>query len=106
MAFKAITANRLSDGIAVWLAEAGQWTTHFDRAVIAQTSSHAALLEEIAAEAVAACDVVDALTIDVVLEEGRPAPKKLKERIRALGPTVRRDLGKQAENAADVERAA
>ena len=103
---KAITANRLDDGIAVWLTAEGGWTERFAEAQVADTPALQESQEAIAAEAVALCSVVDALPIDVVLEDGIAVPKKLKERIRALGPTVRLDLGKQAQQALQIEKAA
>ena len=97
MSLKAITANRLIDGIAVWLTPAGRWSESVYDARIAEDTESLAAMEAIAADATKACIVVDALPIDVKLEDGQPIPTKNKERIRALGPTVRLDLGKQAD---------
>lgn len=97
MSLKALKANRLSDGEAVWLTDAGGWS---DRVSAARTEGDAdghAALEKIGAQATADALVVDAELIDVEIRDGAPVPTKLKERIRALGPTVRLDLGKQAE---------
>ena len=41
-------------------------------------------------------EVVDVNLIDVELIDGVPVPIRLRERIRAAGPTNRSDLGKQA----------
>ena len=50
-----------------------------------------------AAKAADANLVVDPYPIELELRAGHLAPKALRERIRATGPTVRVDLGKQAE---------
>ena len=49
--------------------------------------------------------IVDPYAIEVELRNGHYAPKALREAIRAAGPTVRRDLGKQAEGLAPVAAA-
>ncbi len=97
MSLKALKANRLIDGEAVWLTEAGGWS---DRVSAARTEADAeghATLEQIGVQATADSIVVNAELIDVEIRDGAPVPTKLKERIRALGPTVRLDLGKQSE---------
>jgi hypothetical protein len=43
--------------------------------------------------------VVDPYLIEVTREGAVPRPVRLREAIRARGPTVRPDLGKQAEGA-------
>jgi hypothetical protein len=42
--------------------------------------------------------VVDVYAIDVAIEDGRIRPLVYRERIRAEGPSVRLDLGKQSAN--------
>jgi sulfite reductase (NADPH) hemoprotein beta-component len=50
------------------------------------------------AEAAAAANlVVEPYAIELEMRAGHLAPKALRERIRASGPTVRSDLGKQAQ---------
>ncbi|KZD07405.1 DUF2849 domain-containing protein [Oceanibaculum pacificum] len=93
---KIITANRLIDGEVVWLGPDGDWV----EAVAAAAIFDAAALEvgmEGARRGVAAGLVVDPLAIDVVLRGGAPVPSRLRERIRAFGPTVHPDYGKQAD---------
>jgi len=55
-----------------------------------------------ASQDVAASLIVDPYAIEVELRNGHYAPKALREAIRAAGPTVRRDLGKQANGLAPV----
>ncbi len=90
-----ITANRLSDGIVVFLDTQGGWTEDFHAgAVIVDETAKAGALERGAASA-AANEVVEPYWIDLERRGGHYVPKALREAIRATGPTVRRDLGKQ-----------
>lgn len=41
--------------------------------------------------------VVDAYLVDVAIEDGVPVPRHYRERMKTTGPSIRRDLGKQAE---------
>jgi hypothetical protein len=92
---KVLTANRLSDGAVVYLG-AGGWSEWIDAASVAADETAAADLEARGAQAVAERQVVDPYLIDVISEGGHLAAARLRERIRAAGPTVRLDLGKQA----------
>jgi sulfite reductase (NADPH) hemoprotein beta-component len=92
-----IVASRLTDGLVVFLDAAGGWTEDFHRgAILADASARAAALE-IATRAAADNLVVDPYPMELELRAGHPEPKALRERIRAMGPTVRSDLGKQAQ---------
>ncbi len=85
---KIITANRLSDGAVVFLSAEG-WITEIARAAVlsAQDAIEAGLAA--AARAVADREVIDTAAIDVTVEENAgPVPVRLRERIRAFGPTV------------------
>ncbi|MBK8457874.1 MAG: DUF2849 domain-containing protein [Phyllobacteriaceae bacterium] len=91
-----LTANRLIDGEAVWLAADHSWTDTIDAADIARDANAAQRLADIGEASRRANAVVDVNLIDIDLIAGRIAPKRLRERIRASGPTNRPDLGKQA----------
>ena len=97
-----VTANRLIDGIVVFQDEAGGWSADFARAAVHEDAA-AALAR--AGEDVAASLIVDPYAVEVELRNGHYAPKTLREAIRATGPTVRRDLGKQAEGLAPIAAA-
>jgi Protein of unknown function (DUF2849) len=91
-----VTANRLADGIVVFLGDGQRW-------VEALEAAHLHADATIAAEALAAAKhdeardiVVEPYLVDVVDRNGVRAAKHLREAIRAAGPTIRRDLGKQA----------
>jgi hypothetical protein len=92
-----LLANDLRDGDVVFYA-AGGWTRDPAAAEIAVDDSAAARLQAAAAAALAANTVVDAYLVDVTLDAaGWPTPKHFRERFKTLGPSNRRDLGKQAE---------
>lgn len=94
---KVLTANRLSDGIAVWLGANGQWLENIDNALIARHQAASDALDEAGKSAFNANVVVDIALIDVDEQNGDIYPIRLRERIRATGPTIRLDLGKQAD---------
>lgn len=93
---KVLTANRLADGEAVWFARDGSWAETIGPAEVAGDKEGEARLEAIGKSAYEANAVVDVAVIDVDLVDGEIVPHRLRERIRAAGPTNRADLGKQA----------
>lgn len=96
----AYTANNLLDGEAVWLSENGAWVKSVEAAKAFITEEERQTGAEAAARADADNLVVEPYQIDVTVEGGVILPIKFRERIRAAGPTMRLDLGKQAELAA------
>ena len=92
-----ITANRLRDGIAVFMTRAGEWSETIDEAVLAVEPQAAAALEARAKEDEKKTLVTGAYLVDAERLHGRVRASHIRERMRALGPTVRLDLGKQAE---------
>ncbi|WP_157016274.1 DUF2849 domain-containing protein [Mesorhizobium xinjiangense] len=93
---KILTANRLTDGEAVWLASDRSWAETIDAAEIARDKAGEETLERAGEAAAQNNEVVDVNLIDVDMVDGRIVPVRLRERIRAAGPTFRADLGKQA----------
>ena len=83
-----VTANRLGDGIVVYLASDGSWTEEIGRARIAKTQDEVAALEAQAAEAVKARVVVAVYPMDVALHDGAVDPLSVRERIRAAHRTT------------------
>lgn len=91
-----ITANRLGDGVVVFLDAKGAWTEDFHlAAVLADEAAKAAALAR-GKQSEAANEIVDPYWIDLESRAGHLVPKALREAIRASGPTIRKDLGKQA----------
>jgi hypothetical protein len=103
-----VTANRLSDGVVVFQDATGAWVEDFNYAAL--LSDEGALAAALARAQQSADDneVVEPYAIDLESRGGHFTPKALRETIRASGPTVRRDLGKQAQGQAPtiVQRAA
>lgn len=90
---KAVTANRLHDGVVVYLAPDGSWT---ERLADAALYDAAAAEPALAAARARVTEIASAYLIEA--EAGRAVGREtIRETIRSAGPTVRRDLGKQAE---------
>jgi hypothetical protein len=85
---KAITANRLGDGLVVFLDAAGGWSLAIGDARLVSDGPD---LDEANAYAKAQHDariVVEPYPIDIEIVDGKPVPVRLRERIRAEGPTI------------------
>lgn len=95
-----VTANRLRDGIAVFLTRSGAWSEKIDEAALALEPQAAAALEARAKDDEKATLVTGSYLIDAERREGRIRAAHIRERMRTLGPTVRLDLGKQADGTA------
>jgi hypothetical protein len=91
-----ITANRLTDGVVVFQTIDDTWTEDFIRAAVLSDPQATAGALARAKQDEANNIVVDPYAIVVEERNGHLAPKALREAIRATGPTIRRDLGKQA----------
>ena len=91
-----LTANRLNDGEAVWLAADHSWVDVIDAAEIARDDAAARRIAGVGEASRLRNEVVDVNLIDIDLVSGRIAPRRLRERIRAAGPSNRTDLGKQS----------
>lgn len=88
MTDKVLTANRLTDGIAVWLNASGEWTERLQEALVARHAEAEASLEAIGKRDFSANLVVDVNVIEVEEVAGQIRPLRLRERIRAAGPTM------------------
>ena len=95
-----VTANRLRDGIAVFLTRSGAWSEKIDEAALALEPQAAAALEARAKDDETATLVTGSYLIDAERRDGRIRAAHMRERMRTLGPTVRLDLGKQADGTA------
>lgn len=94
---KIITANDLVDGNVIYLTADGEWSETPKNAAIAIDAEEEKGLLALAQKSVTANRVIDPQPIPVSRDAGTVAPQKLREQIRATGPTVRGDLGYQAE---------
>ncbi len=92
-----LIANTFLEGEVVFRAT-GRWTPDPAEALVAHDEAAADALEREAAEGFARNEVVDAYLVDVTIDPaGVPVPRHFRERFKTLGPSVRPDLGKQAE---------
>ena len=83
---KILTGNDLKTGDVVWWDGEG-WSRHIEDAADASDDAETILAREEAARRV---NVPYAIAAE--LHDGKPRPAHIKDRVRALGPTVRPDL--------------
>ncbi|MEX2296526.1 MAG: DUF2849 domain-containing protein [Dongiaceae bacterium] len=98
MTAKIFNANDILSGRVVYLAADGNWSERIGDAAIVQSAEDEARLQAIADAAFAARRVVDVYAIEIAIEDGQTRPLIYRERIRAEGPSIRLDLGKQSAN--------
>lgn len=85
---RVISANRLRDGIVVYLGAHDEWVTHFEEAALL-TSQEACEAGQAQARASLATNViVDPVTVDVVEDADGRRATMLRNAIRAFGPTI------------------
>jgi len=90
-----LTANTLGRGEAVYFSTKDGWVPDITRAeILADEDAKPAL--EAAGEWVRRREIVNPYIFAVRIDGEQVTPVKTREVIRAAGPTVRRDLGKQA----------
>jgi hypothetical protein len=87
-----IIANRLRDGVVVFLAPNEGWQPAIAAGALIDNEADAAKLMAVAMRHVDECKVIDPQLIEVEVESGQPRPTAIREAIRAFGPTVRTDL--------------
>lgn len=92
---KVITANRLTFGEVVYWTESAGWQSSLQRAQVLNDADTEVALK-LAAESVTRCEVVAPYAFPVRVEHGRVTALSAREQIRARGPSVRLDVGKQA----------
>jgi Protein of unknown function (DUF2849) len=83
-----VTANRLVDGIVVYLAPDGSWAEEIARARIASTEDETQALESQAEQAVKDRIVVAMYAMPVEIKDGAVDPLSVRERIRASHRTT------------------
>jgi hypothetical protein len=91
-ALQAITANRLSDGIVVFLGPNDRWVERIAEARVFEGKEAIAAAEAVGEAAVKARVVLGSYAIDVATGPRGPVPTRLREKIRAFGPTARTDV--------------
>ena len=91
-----LIANDLAEGDVVFASGDG-WTRDPRAAKIADSEAAALELSAFGEAQRQANIIVDCYLVPVDVVAGAPQPKHYREALRLLGPSVRRDLGKQAE---------
>ncbi len=81
-----VTANRLVDGRVVFRDRAGSWVATIAAAAVLEPAEAKDAVAASAAD-VAARTILDPYAVDVVTSAGGIAPKSMREKIRAAGPT-------------------
>ena len=89
-----LVANRLLDGSVVYLAEDDTWTEAIGSAKRLDSEEEKRLAEATGNEAVNACHVIGAELVALAETCSELKPARLRETIRAIGPTVRPDLAR------------
>jgi hypothetical protein len=97
-----IIANRLVDGVVVFLAPGDGWEPAIAAGTVIDDDAEAQRLLGVAKQHEARCLVIDPLLIQVKVENGRVTPTEIREAIRAFGPTVRTDLTDVDQPAVDL----
>jgi hypothetical protein len=87
-----LTANRLGDGIVVFLDFEGAWSESLDEAVVARSPDEVKALEDRGTYDAARNLVVEPYLVEVREDGGRLLPLRARERVRALGPSILDDV--------------
>ena len=87
-----IIANRLRDGVVVFLAPGEGWEPAIAAGTLIDNEGDAVTLMAVAKRHEGECQVIDPQLIDVEIQDGQPRPTAIREAIRAFGPTVRTEL--------------
>jgi Protein of unknown function (DUF2849) len=96
MTDQVLTANRLSDGAVVYLTKSGIWSEWIAESRIAQDAKASATLLADGLDRSSGELADPPYLIDVIADGGDIRPLRYRERIRAFGPSIHPDFGKQA----------
>jgi hypothetical protein len=87
-----LTANRLDDGIVVFLDFEGAWNESLAEALVARDPGEARALEDRGAYDAAHNLVVEPYLVEVREDAGRLTPIRVRERVRVSGPSILDDV--------------
>jgi len=88
MARTVITGNSMQDGVVVWRDAYGSWTNDIVCAAVYDTESSLATALDAARRQEANGHIIGVYEVEIESVDARPVPLRLRERIRAGGPTV------------------
>lgn len=83
-----ITGNRLGDGAVVWRGAAGGWSRDIAAAAIHATEEQLAKSLDAARVEEANGRIIGVHEVEIEARDSRILPARLRERIRADGPTI------------------
>jgi Protein of unknown function (DUF2849) len=87
-----LTANRLGDGVVIFLDFEGAWSEAIDEALVALSPDEVRALEDRGAYDSAHNLVVEPYLVEIREVAGRIEPIRYRERVRAGGPTILDDV--------------
>jgi Protein of unknown function (DUF2849) len=87
-----LTANRLGDGIVVFLDFEGAWGESLDEAIVARSPDEVKALEDRGTYDAARNLVVEPYLVEVRESGGRLVPLRARERVRVSGPSILDDV--------------
>jgi hypothetical protein len=87
-----LTANRLQDGVVVYLAAGSRWVESIEAAIIARSADEARALQEQGARDSARNLVVEPYLAEVADTGSRLVPARMRERVRVDGPSILGDV--------------
>jgi Protein of unknown function (DUF2849) len=87
-----LTANRLGDGIVVFLDFEGAWSLSLAEAVVAHSPDEVAALQDRGTYDAARNLVVEPYLVEVNDAGGQPKPIRYRELVRAAGPSMLADV--------------
>jgi len=90
---KMIIANRLGDGLVVFLANGDRWVEDIGQGLMVTDDTGADALLQSAMGSVSDCRVIDPYLIDVTETAGTRIPVVYREAIRVLGPSIDVEAG-------------
>lgn len=99
---KLLTGNDLKSGLVTWWNGDG-WSINIEDAINVGENGDAILTTEEEARRVNSPYIIDAET-DANADNGAPRPGHIKDRVRALGPTVRSDLTLKPNDASAIDK--
>ncbi|MCW5696028.1 MAG: DUF2849 domain-containing protein [Bauldia sp.] len=85
---KIVTVNRLIDGRVMFLGPGNRWVMHVTEAAVLDDGAELEAAMAFGRAEIAARQVTELYPIDVEVTPEGPVPVRLRERIRAEGPTV------------------
>jgi hypothetical protein len=85
---KVVTANRLIDGIVIFVGVGPDWVADIREATVFEDGPELDAALNFGASQVTMRQIVDPYAVDVEMAGGFPTPNRLREQIRAAGPSV------------------